>query len=1839
MAAQFDQRDSSKSFDPRDMLADNQSVPSAASSSYTSSSGSSSSHERRYTKKEGDEHSLSADEDSYFESDASPDWARETRPKQLHDSQNTQSNSSRHPTPPSTTDSSHEASSFDSEDDSFDSSKDADDLIARYANETTTKEKHKSLMVLMKERQNTTTAPPPSPVPKQILGSQSPLKSKPPPSPQRPSSSLRAQMLNQRNQPSNTEPLRPFSLPSPKKNPVPLPAPMSSSFNSSARKKSIPPPPAAFQHSPQISTHHLEGMNQPIEHRESDGDSLESDDLFDGPKGPLPAKPLLAAAMKARAQADKEQGNSINHLEGMNQPTQQHESDGESLSSGDLFDGPKGPPPAKPLLEAAKKARAQAEQEQSNSATHLEGMHQPIEQHESDGESLGSRDLFDDHRGPPVAKPLLAAAQKARAQAGAEERGAAHLQGLNQPIEQHESDGESLGSVDLFDGPKGPSPAKPLLAAALKARKQAETERASKEVESLSSHSSNAISYGLEESFVDPYHDGNERPTLQHAPSVLYEHLLSINQPIMEHDSDGNSIESGALFETPQVPQSKKPLLDAAMKARDQMQAPHLQGINQPVLEHDSDKDSLESDELFDASKGPPSAKPLLAAALKAREQAEASHMQGINQPILDHDSDKDSLGSNELFDAPNGPPTTKPLLAAALKAREQAEAHHLKNTNQPIGRRESDTYSLAPNQLFDEPKGPSTAKPMLAAAIKAREQAEAYHLKGINQPKVEHESDSDSLESNELFDAPQALPQSKPLLAAALKARKQAEDEQKGIVHLEGMNQPVKHHASDADSLESSQLFDAPKGPPPARPLLAAAIKAREQAEASHLKGISQPILEHGSDNDSLGSGELFDTPTGPPPAKPLLAAAKKARAQAESEQSSSGAHLQGINQPIEKHGSDGDSLESGDLFDAPAGPRPDKPLLAAAQKAREQAEAEQTQEASHLQGINQPIIEHESDRDSLGSEELFEAPAGPPPAKPLLAAAIKAREQAQVTAEENQPSIDYDKERRAERRRRRKMPAPMPEVLVSSPADDDSTLGSMGWLFTSDKHSKMTYKVERSTKSSKPNMSQEYQKAQPERIKPRTSRESNDAPQGELTSWAGPAQSYYGGRQRPPGISQDETTAWCDALSPPRLPKGNPARGKKAPVEQEMKSLSELNWKVNPEKKNEPSSTRPWLAAPSHTWKSAEADSASWIPQEDSVTARKRTLIFSAEDSCSSSTWAPPQPVARSVRNPPLPNSSHINVTKMSAIPNPATWSKSVGSGTIWEQPKVISDRQKPAPTRNVHENKNRGSAAGVSDFGESISTLGQPKIVTEQRETAREDKKKTRRSDADTSVSEESKSTFNWVPSQARYVDYTGVVQSIQSDKKKNKKSKRKKHSSQQKRKQDDDFSDEPWIVPQRPYWVPPTSENAKWAPHDSSGDDSQSRNVSSSTQEALPSQSSKSRHDLSEDDSHSHSMVASRSPQNSYGDSSNSQSVSEGDAHSPAPQSGNILMQNKLFGVVNAMKASASNGGESEGLEAAASSEEGEDHRAPSVENGTSEKVKSENIGEKGLLLKGTFVVLGLILLAAVILIIIFVGRRFANDDKGDDDAIPLTPSPSFSPVEAQADLLNLIISFSPETENALNDPTSPQKQGFDWLLENQFYDSYSKVTKLQRFVMATTFYATDGLKWKKSDFWLSDIDECDWYSSEIVGNVCTPQDQLTELHLSGNKLDGALPWQELSILQSHLMILDFDNNRLSGTIPASVAFFNLLSYLDLYDNTLIGEVPKEIGKLTNLRYLSLGENSLSGSLPVEISNIKSLEELWLNDNMFTGPIPSQLGRLSNLKHLYLVSTLGLAESLY
>jgi len=159
--------------------------------------------------------------------------------------------------------------------------------------------------------------------------------------------------------------------------------------------------------------------------------------------------------------------------------------------------------------------------------------------------------------------------------------------------------------------------------------------------------------------------------------------------------------------------------------------------------------------------------------------------------------------------------------------------------------------------------------------------------------------------------------------------------------------------------------------------------------------------------------------------------------------------------------------------------------------------------------------------------------------------------------------------------------------------------------------------------------------------------------------------------------------------------------------------------------------------------------------------------------------------------------------------------------------------------------------------------------------------------------------------------------------------------------------------------------------------------------------------------------------------------------------------------------------------------------------------------------------------------------------------------------------------------------------------------------------------------------------------CNW-----KGITCDLSGHITQLILSGQVIDGTIPWQisnfaylqkldlstnalsgtvpeELGVPLANLQLLDLHNNHLSGSIPFSLKGLQQLQILDLGYNLLTGTIPPELGMLSNknVKQILLPNNLLSGTVPGTIANLTSLWRLTLSGNKnLTGCIPSSLGRL-------------------
>lgn len=141
----------------------------------------------------------------------------------------------------------------------------------------------------------------------------------------------------------------------------------------------------------------------------------------------------------------------------------------------------------------------------------------------------------------------------------------------------------------------------------------------------------------------------------------------------------------------------------------------------------------------------------------------------------------------------------------------------------------------------------------------------------------------------------------------------------------------------------------------------------------------------------------------------------------------------------------------------------------------------------------------------------------------------------------------------------------------------------------------------------------------------------------------------------------------------------------------------------------------------------------------------------------------------------------------------------------------------------------------------------------------------------------------------------------------------------------------------------------------------------------------------------------------------------------------------------------------------------------------------------------------------------------------------------------------------------------------------------------------------------------------------------LGNAIPTQlgqlSSLEHLDLTTNLLSGDIPTQLLNLKRLKSLYLA-ENNFNQGPIPIFIYSFFSLRELSLKHTKRDGSISPLIQNLVNLVLLDLDDNLLSGSIPSEIGTIVNLEFLLLNRNKLTGAVPTDLGRLNRLRFLLL-----------
>ncbi|HET7117907.1 MAG TPA: T9SS type A sorting domain-containing protein, partial [Hanamia sp.] len=196
-------------------------------------------------------------------------------------------------------------------------------------------------------------------------------------------------------------------------------------------------------------------------------------------------------------------------------------------------------------------------------------------------------------------------------------------------------------------------------------------------------------------------------------------------------------------------------------------------------------------------------------------------------------------------------------------------------------------------------------------------------------------------------------------------------------------------------------------------------------------------------------------------------------------------------------------------------------------------------------------------------------------------------------------------------------------------------------------------------------------------------------------------------------------------------------------------------------------------------------------------------------------------------------------------------------------------------------------------------------------------------------------------------------------------------------------------------------------------------------------------------------------------------------------------------------------------------------------------------------------------------------------------------------------------------------------TNPEFSFQDLTLQSDtsVYISMPPVNTTDSLALVDFYNSTNGPGWYDNTNWLTTAPLGTW-----DGVIIDTTNRVNQLNLYNDKLSGSIPASIGNL--SNLQVLQLFGNKLSDTIPASIGNLTRLRLLNLNNNQLRGSIPASIGNLSNLQELELYQNLLSGSIPVTIGNLTNLQNLYLYANQLSGSIPSSIGNLTNLQNLYL-----------
>ncbi|KAJ9141266.1 hypothetical protein P3X46_031819 [Hevea brasiliensis] len=163
--------------------------------------------------------------------------------------------------------------------------------------------------------------------------------------------------------------------------------------------------------------------------------------------------------------------------------------------------------------------------------------------------------------------------------------------------------------------------------------------------------------------------------------------------------------------------------------------------------------------------------------------------------------------------------------------------------------------------------------------------------------------------------------------------------------------------------------------------------------------------------------------------------------------------------------------------------------------------------------------------------------------------------------------------------------------------------------------------------------------------------------------------------------------------------------------------------------------------------------------------------------------------------------------------------------------------------------------------------------------------------------------------------------------------------------------------------------------------------------------------------------------------------------------------------------------------------------------------------------------------------------------------------------------------------------------------------------------------------------------LSELYWLDLADNKLDGNIPVSTDTTPGLdmlvktkhfHLGKNQLSGEIPSKLFSSDMTLIHVL-FDSNKLTGSIPSTLALVQTLEVIRFDRNSLIGPVPSNLNVLTNVSELFLSNNGLTGPLP-NLTGMSFLNYLDISNNSFdASDFPRWISTLQSLTTLMMEGT--------